>query len=113
MKYIRGGKVVSVSLLLGGNAEATEIIIEKDLPVVGKMIKELAIPKGLIIGAIVRGNDVIIPKGNTVIKGNDRIVVFCLSENLDGLKMFFKEHKGGFLSELWNRAKNSGQPADH
>jgi hypothetical protein len=40
-------------------------------------------------------------------------VVFCLSENLDGLKMFFKEHKGGFLSELWNRAKNSGQPADH
>ena len=113
LKFIRGGKVVSVSLLLGGNAEATEIIIEKELPVVNKMIKDLAIPKGLIIGAIVRGNDVLIPKGNTVIKENDRIVVFCLSENLDGLKMFFKEHKGGLLSELWNRAKNSGQPADH
>lgn len=113
LKFIRGGKVVSVSLLLGGNAEATEIIIEKDLPAVGKMIRDLAIPPGLIIGAIVRGNDVLIPKGNTVIKENDRIVVFCLSENLDGLKMFFREQKGGFLSELWNRAKNSGQPADH
>lgn len=113
LKFIRGGKVVSVSLLLGGNAEATEIILDKDLPVIGKAIMDLAIPRGMIIGAVVRGNDVLIPKGNTVLKANDRIVVFCLSDDLSGLKIFFKEQKGGLLSELWNRAKNSGKPADH
>jgi trk system potassium uptake protein TrkA len=113
LKYIRGGKVVSVSLLLGGNAEATEIIIDKDLSVVGKSLMDLNIPKGMIIGAIVRDNDVIIPKGSTVLRANDRIVVFCLSNDLSGLKMFFREQKGGLLSELWNRAKNSGNTSDN
>lgn len=109
LKYIRGGKVVSVSLLLGGNAEVTEIIIGKDLPVVGKKIMDINLPKGLIIGAIVRDNDVIIPKGNTELMVNDRIVVFCLSENLMGLKTFFMPEKGGLFSELWNRKKGAGK----
>ena len=109
LKYIRGGKVVSVSLLLGGNAEVTEIIIGKDLPVVGKKIKDIDLPKGLIIGAIVRGNDVIIPKGNNELMVNDRIVVFCLSENLTGLKTFFMPQKGGLFSELRNRKKGAGK----
>ncbi|HZH92992.1 MAG TPA: Trk system potassium transporter TrkA, partial [Tissierellaceae bacterium] len=112
LKYIRGGKVVSVSLLLGGNAEVTEIIIDKDLPCVGKRLIDLTMPKGMIIGAIVRDNDVIIPKGNTELMANDRIVVFCLSENLEGLKMFFKPKKGGLFGELWNRNKSAGKPAD-
>ena len=112
LKYIRGGKVVSVSLLLGGDAEVTEIIIDRDLPCIGKSLLELPIPKGMIVGAIVRNNDVIIPKGSTIIEANDRIVVFCLSENLSSLKMFFKQKKGGILSELWNRNKSSGKPAD-
>ncbi len=112
LKYIRGGKVVSVSLLLGGNAEVTEIIIDKDLPCLGKKLMDLSLPKGIIIGAVVRDNDVIIPKGETELKANDRIVVFCLSENLSGLKMFFKPKKGGLLGELWNRNKSARKPAD-
>lgn len=112
LKYIRGGKVVSVSLLLGGNAEVTEIIIDKDLPCIGKKLMDLSLPKGIIIGAVVRDNDVIIPKGDTELKANDRIVVFCLSENLSGLKMFFKPKKGGLLGELWNRNKGARKPAD-
>ncbi len=105
IKYIRGGKVVSVSLLLGGEAEVTEIIIDKDLPIINKPIVELNLPKGIIIGALVRHGEVIIPKGHTIIKANDRIVVFCLNEDLDKLKMFFNKQGGGRLSELWNRTK--------
>ncbi|MDX9917012.1 MAG: Trk system potassium transporter TrkA, partial [Gudongella sp.] len=104
IKYIRGGRVVSVSLLLGADAEATEIIIDEDLPCVGKKLKDLEIPQGMIIGAIVRDNDVIIPKGDTEIMAEDRIVVFCLTSDLDALKIFFREQKGGLLSEFWNRA---------
>ncbi|MBU5425053.1 Trk system potassium transporter TrkA [Tissierella pigra] len=105
LKYIRGGKIVSVSLLIGGDGEVTEIIVGRDLPIVGKTLEELKLPKGIIIGAIVHGGKVIIPNGKTVINANDRIVVFCLTEDLPTLKMFFKTHKGGVLSELWNRTK--------
>lgn len=107
LKYIRGGKIVSVSLLIGGDGEVTEIIVGKDLPIVGKTLEELKLPRGIIIGAIVHNGKVIIPNGKSVINAHDRIVVFCLTEDLPTLQMFFKPHKGGIISELWNRAKGS------
>lgn len=107
LKYIRGGKIVSVSLLIGGDGEVTEIIIGKDLPIIGKTLEELKLPKGIIIGAIVREGEVIIPKGKSTIESGDRIVVFCLSEDLPTLKIFFKSHKGGLLNELWHRTKGA------
>lgn len=106
LKIIRGGKIVSVSLLIGGNGEVTEIIVGKDLPIIGKTLQELKLPKGIIIGAIVRAGHVIIPNGESVLKIHDRIVVFCLTENLPTLKIFFQPHKGGIFSELWNRTKS-------
>ena len=107
LKYIRGGKIVSISLLIGGDGEVTEIIIGEDLPIVGKTLKELKLPKGIIIGAIVRSGHVIIPNGESTINAHDRIVVFSLTENLPTLKIFFQESKGGKLSELWNRTKGT------
>lgn len=107
LKFIRGGKIVSVSLLIGGDGEVTEIIVGKDLPIVGKTLEELKLPSGIIIGAIVHNGKVTIPNGKSVIQAHDRIVVFCLTEDLPTLQMFFKPHKGGIFSELWNRAKGS------
>lgn len=105
LKYIRGGKIVSVSLLIGGNGEVTEIIIGENLSIIGKTLNELKLPKGIIIGAIVRSGHVIIPNGESTINVHDRIVVFSLTENLPTLKIFFRESKGGMFSELWNRTK--------
>lgn len=107
LKFIRGGKIVSVSLLIGGDGEVTEIIVGKDLPIVGKTLEELKLPSGIIIGAIVHNGKVTIPNGKSMIQAHDRIVVFCLTEDLPTLQMFFKPHKGGIFSELWNRAKGS------
>lgn len=109
LKLVRGGKIVSVSLLIGGDGEVTEIIIEKGLPIIGKTLKELDLPKGIIIGAVVRNDNVFIPNGETYMKENDRIVVFSLKEDLTNLKMFFKPKKGGLLSELRNRTKSVGK----
>lgn len=106
LKLVRGGKIVSVSLLIGGNGEVTELIVGKGLSITGKTLEELKLPKGLIIGAVVRGDNVIIPTGDTRIKANDRIVVFSLAEDLPNLKMFFKQpSRGGLLNELRDRAK--------
>lgn len=108
LKIVRGGKIQSVSLLIGGDGEVTEILLSDKLAILGKTLEELDLPKGTIIGAIVRDGHVLIPSGNTVLKANDRIVVFSLKENLKDLKMFFRpEKKGGLLSGLWNSAKNT------
>lgn len=107
LKYIRGGKVVSVSLLLDGQGEVTEIIASENTPIVNKPLAQLNLPKGIIIGAIVHKDDVIIPNGNSIIYPNDRIIVFCLTSDLPSLQTFIKPHKGGILSELWNNNKST------
>ncbi len=107
LKYIRGGKVISVSLLLGGDGEVTEIIVGENLSFTGKPLAELNLPKGIIIGAIVRNGDVIIPKGNSIIYPGDRIIVFSLTKDLPTLKMFMKSGKGGIFGELRNRVKGT------
>jgi trk system potassium uptake protein len=107
LKIIRGGKVLSVSLLLGGKGEVTEIIATPDMSYIDKPISELHLPERIIIGAIIKKGEVVIPKGNTVINAYDRIVVFSLTEDFETLKSFFKPKKGGLLSEIWNRGKGS------
>lgn len=107
LKYVRGGKVVSVSLLLGGDGEVTEIIATKGLPYLDKPLKDVNFPKGIIIGAIVHNGEVIIPKGSSVIRANDRIVVFSLEEDTENLKKLFTPGKRGLFSELWNRNKGT------
>ncbi len=113
LKYIRGGKVISVSLLIGGDGEVTELIVGKDSPFTNIPLFKLNLPKGIIIAAIVRGGEVTIPKGNSMIQEDDRIVVFCLSEDVSILKKFFAPKKGGIISELWNRNKSSRNSIDN
>lgn len=102
LKFIRGGKVVSVSLLLGGQGEVTEIIVGEKVPAVGKTISEMKLPKGIIIGAIVHKDKIIIPDGNSIIYPDDRIIVFSLSSDIPALKKFIGPRKGGLFSELWS-----------
>ena len=97
LKYIRGGKVVSVSLLLGGEGEVTEIIASKDMSIVGKPLYQLGLPKGIIIGAIVHKGEVIIPNGNSIIHENDRIIVFSLTSHMPAFNKMIKPSKGGYL----------------
>ncbi len=108
LKFVRGGKVVSVSLLLGGDGEVTEIVASEELPYLNKPLKDIDFPKGIIIGAIIHHGEVIIPKGTSIIQANDRMVVFSLAEDTDNLKKLFNPGKRGRISELWNRSKSVG-----
>src|SRR3546814_6552453 len=47
---------------------------------VGVPIREARLPDGVIVGAIVRGNEVIIPRGDTVTRPNDLVVIFARSD---------------------------------
>ncbi len=103
LKYTRSEHVLSVSLLLGGQAEVTEVEIAEGLSVVGKTIMELELPTGIIIGAVVHGNQVIIPNGQTVIHAKDRLIILCLLPDVPAIDVFLKDNKGGLFSEFWNR----------
>ena len=106
LKFIRGGKVVSVSLLLGNQAEVLEIVASKNLAIIGKPIEKIGLPKGVIIGAIGREGKAIIPNGQSIIYPDDRLVIFCLSSEVYSLEPFFIGNRGGLLNELSNFYKS-------
>jgi trk system potassium uptake protein TrkA len=79
LTHIRRGDVVMVHSLRRGAAEAIEAVAHGDRSssrVVGRALDEIKLPKGTTIGAIVRGEEVIIAHHDTVIEIDDHVILF-------------------------------------
>ena len=83
LAHVRRGDVVRVHTLRRGAAEAIEAIAHGDAKsskVVGRSIEEIKMPAGTTIGAIVRGQEVIIVHHNTIIQAEDHIILFIVDK---------------------------------
>jgi len=79
LAHVRRGDVVRVHSLRRGAAEAMEAIVHDEdhsSPVAGKRVEEIALPEGTTIGAVVRGEDVIMAHHDTVIQVDDHVILF-------------------------------------
>ncbi len=71
-----------------GEAEVLEIPVKDDFDQV--MIKDLNFPAPAIVGVIQRRNHVIIPKGDTLLRKKDILIIFTMSDNATKIKGYFK-----------------------
>ena len=78
LAFVRRGQVEQVHSLRRGAAEAMEAVAPSRPggPVVGHRVEEIPLPEGAIIGAIVRGEDVIMAHHDTVVEPNDHVILF-------------------------------------
>ncbi len=78
LAYVRRGQVEQVHSLRRGAAEAMEAVAPSRPggPVVGHRVEEIPLPEGASIGAIVRGEDVIMAHHDTVVEPNDHVILF-------------------------------------
>ncbi|SFF22993.1 trk system potassium uptake protein TrkA [Fontimonas thermophila] len=80
---VRRGDVVKVHSLRRGAAEAIEAVAHGDRhnsKVVGRRLDEIKLPPGTTIGAIVRGDEVIIAHHDTVIEAEDHVILFIVDK---------------------------------
>lgn len=83
LTHVRKGAIDNVYSLRGGAAEAIEIVAKGDQSsskVVGKEIQSIKLPPGTTIGAIVRGEEVLIAHSNTVIREEDHVIIFLVNK---------------------------------
>ncbi|MDY7039021.1 MAG: Trk system potassium transporter TrkA [Thermodesulfobacteriota bacterium] len=80
LQYIRRGKIISVAPLKGEHAEAIEAEALKTSDIVNIPLSRVKFPKGAILGAVVREDEIIIPRGDSVIREKDRLIIFALQK---------------------------------
>lgn len=90
LRYIRKGNVVSVTTFREEEAEAIELVATPGSKYVGKPLKDVALPKGLVVGAIVRSTgEVEVPRGDSIINLDDHVIFFCLEKLIQKLEKSF------------------------
>lgn len=83
LAHVRRGDIVNVYSLRRGAAEAIEIIAHGDArssKVVGRAIRDIKLPPGTTIGAVVRNEQVLIAHDSTVIESDDHVILFVIDK---------------------------------
>ena len=79
LAHVRRGDISAVHSLRRGAAEAIELTAHGDArssKVVGQRLDALKLPSSVTVGAILRGDDVLIAHGNIVVEANDHVILF-------------------------------------
>ncbi len=87
---IQGKKRVISSTMVQGQAEIVEIIANKDMSMLNKTLMDLELPSGMLIAAVYRDGEVIIPDGQTKIQDKDRVIIFSLLTAIPELEKLLK-----------------------
>ena len=64
-----------------GKVNLTEMVLRAEWPVVGKALRDLALPADSLIAVVLRNGRALVPRGNTTLQAGDRIVLVTLPEN--------------------------------
>ena len=83
LTHVRRGDIANVYSLRRGAAEAIEAVAHGDFKtskVVGRAIEDIDLPEGCSIGAIVRGEVVIIAHDHSIIEAGDHVILFLVDK---------------------------------
>lgn len=86
LQHIRRGKIISVAPLKGEHAEAIEAEALGTSDIVNAPLSRIKFPRGALIGAVVRGDETIIPRGDTQVQAGDRLIIFALHKAIPRLE---------------------------
>jgi trk system potassium uptake protein TrkA len=77
-RFTRELHTENVALIEDDKAEVLEVEVDEDSALVGRSIREAVadLPEGFVVGAITRGGEFVVPRGDTVVEPGDHVVAF-------------------------------------
>jgi len=82
--------------LEAGGGTIEQIIIEEGSPFLDKKLKEIQLPEDALVGAIIRGEEVIIPSGETDFQTGDKVTLLGKREDIEKTIGQMKPGKSAF-----------------
>jgi len=89
LKHLRLMKVKTFAEVGKEESAVLEIVVEKD-KFSGKKLRDIKLPKGSIVGCILRDDHCLIPRGETEIKLGDRLLIFTTWDEIEKIESKFK-----------------------
>jgi len=90
LQHVRRGRIHSVHTIRDGFGEIIEAEAMETTSLVGLPLKETELPNNVIVGAIVRNGEVIVPRSDTIIEVKDRVVLFAASDAVREVEKMFR-----------------------
>jgi trk system potassium uptake protein TrkA len=91
LETIRGGRVRSVAQLLEDRIEIVEAEAAKRSQLTSGLLSDVKLPRGVLVGAVRRGEKLLVPQGSDRIEPGDRVLFITTSENAPKLADFLSE----------------------
>ncbi|MDA0654127.1 MAG: Trk system potassium transporter TrkA [Proteobacteria bacterium] len=89
LHYVRRGRIRSVYSIRDGLAEVIEGEAVETSPMAGSALRDVKLPEGIVIGALVRDDQVLIPRGSTVIEAKDRVILLTPANTVRNAEKLF------------------------
>jgi trk system potassium uptake protein TrkA len=89
LRHVRKGRVMTVASLSGIDVEAIEYKAHEGSAIAGKALKDVRFPKAGVIGTIIRGDQIILPKGVDVVLPGDEVIVFAMPSAIPDIEKLF------------------------
>lgn len=82
LRHIRHGKVRAIYSLGDAEAEMIEAQVLSTSPLAGRLVREIEFPEGVLVGALMKGEKVVKPIGDTRIEAGDIIALFAMAKDV-------------------------------
>ena len=90
IQHIRGGGIRSGASLLGEEVEIIEVDAKPDCRLTSAPLMDVGLPSGVVIAALERGDQTLLPKGGDQIMAGDRLLIVAMSELSTKLNEFLE-----------------------
>lgn len=89
LQFVRRGRIHSVATFNDTDAEAIELEVTATSKASGQQVAYLPLPAGVVIGGVLRNGSAMVPRGDTFIKPNDRVILFALPSAIAAVETLF------------------------
>jgi len=90
LRHIRHGRIRSVYSVGDAEAEVIEAQVMGTSALAGKAIRDIDWPEGARVGMVKKGEQLVVPRGNTKMEEGDSLIVFALSTDVPRIEKLFQ-----------------------
>ena len=89
LRFVRRGRIHSVVTFNDTDAEAMELEVDAGSAAVGRRLREVGLPRGAVVGGILRSGESFVPTGATVVEAGDRVILFSMPKCIEEVERLF------------------------